>query len=310
MTNFLSTPGPDSLLYSPTQLQANVQREAEKLYDRENTLSYGIESLDSYPNIVPLANGWIRSILARAGHGKSTHAVYLAIREARRLHDMGIEDRCALYWTNDQTVEDIAAMAWADHVLSPSDFVWGRLAPDAVRKALAGKEQLPLWMIGYSVSEERTPPRMTYENVYAAIESMRSKYGVKPSLVVIDYIQNVPIEGRMSRAEAVTEATIRAKELINTLGVKGIICVQAKRELMVETADKIPQAHHCQWADSIAQVSHQIIGQWRPILTESGGKLLSIRVHNPATGHMEERTYPVTQDLFVMQIVKQRSSPA
>jgi len=179
-----------------------------------------------------------------------------------------------------------------------SDFAWGKVPMDMIKRQAVGRIEMPVWLMGKSLIRRRRAPRMTIDNIYRAIDSIENDYGVKPALVVLDYIQIVPIEGRAKeRIQQVGEAILRAKELAGDIGAPIVVCVQARRD--VDTyKSKIPTSADCQWASAIEQAADKLLGIWRPCLTEQKvmGELITIN----------GQEVQLTQNLFVAKLLKQR----
>jgi replicative DNA helicase len=168
---------------------------------------------------------------------------------------------------------------------------------EVVRRGAVGRIKLPIWLMGKSLTRRRKTPRMTPDVLYQAIDAIEGDYGIKPALVVIDYIQIVPVERAVDRVQQVSEAIVRAKELAGEIGAPIVVCVQARRS--VDTyKTKIPTAGDCQWASAIEQAADKLIGIWRPCLTEQKFDGEMIRING--------QEVQLTQNLFVAKLLKQR----
>lgn len=291
----------DSLFFTPAELGTNLVKYAESVKAGEG-ITWGVASIDKY--VLPLRAGKIIGIMARQGNGKSTLAGYLAQRTARLIRDAGDDKGIVVYVTSDQPVEEIEAILQAPEGVSVTDIAWGRVDVEKLRVQALRRVTLPLWIMGKSVTERRVSQRMTLQNVYKAIGEIERRYGKKPRLVVLDYIQNFPKEGwAVNRSEEVTDAIRAARELCLDLQVPLVICVQAGRSVDIRD-DKIPQPRDCQHASAIEQEADALLGIWRPVLTEGEGSTMTFEVNG------KEYELKVTQSLFVAMLTKQRMSPA
>ena len=290
------------LVFTPSEISDAYVQYAERIRQHaENGLTWGVPSMDKA--IIPLRPGDVIGIIARPGHGKSSLAAYLAKRTARSImQGNGRGKQCVIFCTFEQTVEECEAFFQSGQQYNVSDFAWGRVPMDLIIKQSIERINLPVWLMGRSLVRRREAPRMTIENIYRAIDSLEKSeadggYGIKPALVIIDYIQIVPVENARERVQQVGEAILQSKELAANIGAPVVVCVQARREVDSYKV-KIPTASDCQWASAIEQAADKLLGIWRPCLT-----------HAKSIGDQVEvagRKVTLTQNLFVAKLLKQR----
>lgn len=289
---------PRSLILSPSEASTAYVSYAEQI-KRWPGITWGVAAIDRA--MIPMRPGDVVGVLARPGHGKSTLMAYLCRKTAKDIITRGTQDReCVVYCTFEQSCEEIETFFQIDgDAYSASDLAWGRVDLDTVRKGAIKRIGLPVWMMGKSMIRRGKLPRMTVDNVYRALESMELDHGIKPVLIILDYIQIVPIDKASERTVQVGDAINRAKtDLAMNVGCPIVFGVQAKREIDGRT-NKIPTAADCQWASEIEQASDKLIGQWRPCLTEDV-KTVQVNGHD----------YPVTDNLLVAKLLKQRGEAA
>lgn len=285
------------LVFTPSEISTAYVEYAEKIREHaENGLTWGVPSMDKA--IIPLRPGDVVGIIARPGHGKSTLAAYLAKRTAARIaQENGHKKQCVIFCTFEQTVEECEAFFQCGTQYNVSDFAWGKVPMDIIKRNAVSRIDLPVWLMGKSLIRRREAPRMTPDVIYRAIDSIESDYGVKPALVVLDYIQIVPVAHARERIQQVSEAILKSKELAGDIGAPIAVCVQARRE--VDTyKSKIPTAADCQWASAIEQASDKLLGIWRPCLTEQKVMGEMVKVNG--------QEVQLTQNLFVAKLLKQR----
>lgn len=288
------------LVFTPLEISSAYVEYAEKIRQHtENGLTWGVPSMDKA--IIPLRPGEVVGIIARPGHGKSTLAAYLAKRTAASIAQNGSK-QCVIFCTFEQTVEECEAFFQCGQQYNVSDFAWGKVPMDLIIKQSVKRINLPVWLIGRSITRRRQAPRMTIDNIYHAIDSLEKSeddggFEIKPALVIIDYIQIVPVERARERVQQVGEAILQAKELAANIGAPVVVCVQARREVDTYKA-KIPTAADCQWASAIEQAADKLLGIWRPCLTEERliGEIVEIA----------GQKVQLTQNLFVAKLLKQR----
>lgn len=286
-----------TLVFTPAEISTAYVEYAEKIREHaENGLTWGVPSMDKA--IIPLRPGDVVGIIARPGHGKSTLSAYLAKRTAMNImRENGQDRQCVVFCTFEQTVEECEAFFECGTQYNVSEFAWGKVPMDIVKRQAVKRIDLPVWLMGKSLVRRRRTPRMTPDTIYRAIDSIEADYGVKPALVVLDYIQIVPVEHARERVQQVGEAILKSKELAGEIGAPIVVCVQAKRQ--VDTyQSKIPTAADCQWASAIEQAADKLLGIWRPCLTDE--KLIG------ETIKVAGREVVLTQNLFVAKLLKQR----
>ena len=141
---------------------------------------------------------------------------------------------------------------------------------------------------------------MTPDVVLEAIESMRDDFGVRPTLLLFDYLQLVPIPHASERVQQVTEAPIRIKEVALRVGAPAVAGVQASRDVD-NRAEKLAEIRDAQWASSIEQTADKVFSLWRPARTEAIGKYIESE-----NGHR----YEVTETLMLIRMLKKRMDRA
>ena len=261
-------------------------------------MSWGIPIVDKY--VIPMRPGDLVGLIARPGHGKSSIMAYLARTEAKRIMERNASDtEAVIYVTWESSAEELENFFAADDKISASDVAWGRADIDALTRKAVKRAAIPIWVIGHGIGRATAnTPRMTVDVVYSAIESMQADYGVKPTLVLLDYIQLIPVTQAGERVMQVTEAVIRAKELAQHAAVAAVAGVQARRE--VDTYKQpIPEKADAQWASGIEQTVDKLFGFWRPCLSPGFENQLIEVEGVPGT-------HDVNQRLIIMRMLKQR----
>ena len=287
------------MFYTPAELSGLYLRFAEYIRSVPG-LRWGVGSLDAA--MIPTRGGEIVGIIGRPGHGKSSMLAYWAKYTAEQLVLEGrAEKECVVYVTYDQAVEEIETMLEADEEASVTDLASGRVDLEQVRTRVLRRINLPVWVMGKAVLERRTAPRMTISNVYEGLRAMETEYGVHPALIILDYIQVVPIEGRMDRNAQVTEAVVSAKELTLEIGSPMAIGVQATRAVD-QREDKIPTIGDCQWSSALEQESAKLLGILRPSLAYKDWEGRKIRYRG--------QEVPITPTTFLVRLEKQRFGPS
>jgi replicative DNA helicase len=252
--------------------------------------------------MIPMKPGDVIGVIARPGHGKSTFMAYLTRKIARDLLEQGRENESAVYISYEQSIEEIEAYFQlpAGDEYNLTDISRGRIGIDTLIKNGAKRAELPVWMLGNSITRRKTTPRMTFDKVIESLEYMEREWKQKPAIICLDYVQIIPIEKSAERVQQVTEAIMQTKELAKRFGCPILVGVQARRDVD-EKKNKLPGAGDCQWASAIEQVSDKLFSLWRPILTEEEGAVV---------GKLNGSNVLATPTLLVAKLLKQRFGPA
>jgi len=281
-------------MHTPASLSQGYVRWAEQLQNG-STISYGC-AMDK--TVLPLHPGDMMAVVARPGGGKSSWMAYMARKEAQAIVERESDNEVVIYVSWEQPVEEIEAFFQSGNDYSSSDFAWGRVPLETIKKKAIKRAALPVWMIGTSVHHANIKkPRLTVDRVYSTIESMYDEFGVKPTLVCLDYIQKIPVQGMTGRIEQVSEATFAAKELAMQIGAPIIVGVQASRNVDSYKLP-IPTMADAQWSSAIEQTADKQISVWRPAKTHDPKEHPYISI-----GGIDYRN---SEELFVVKLLKQR----
>lgn len=280
-------------LHSPAQSSTNYVAWAEWLQNQPK-IDYGCV-LDKH--LIPLHPGDLMAIVARPGHGKSSFMAYLARRTALNIVSRGETNRCVIYVSWEQSVEEIEAFFQSGREYSSTDLAWSRVSMDVVKQRSIQRVNLPIWMIGYSIRDAgKKKPPMTIEAVYESIRAMRYEYNFEPVMICLDYLQIIPVtDNKADRTKQVTEATIQAKHLAMEIGAPIVAGVQARRETDSHKV-AIPTMADAQWSSAIEQTADKQLSLFRPSKVMDTGE--SIEVGG--------RSYEVNENLLVLKLLKQR----
>lgn len=281
------------LVHSPAELSQEYVRWAENLRDTPG-VPFGVSAVDKI--VMPFHPGDMVVFCGRPGSGKSSALVFLARQEAKRIVARGKKnEECVVFVTWEQVTEEITAMMETTASYSITDIVWGRVPIEDVIKQSIKRVELPVWIIGESLESGLDTPRMFPENVFAAIESIKTDFKLRPTLLLFDYIQLIPIPHQADRFKQVMEATVRCKEMAKRLACPVAIAVQARQEID-DRAIKIPTLRDGQHSSQIGQTADKFFGLWRPWITEPHHSFITV-----AGQELE-----VTQELLIMAMCKQR----
>ena len=291
----------DSIVFTPAECAANYARWAAKIKDQPG-ISWGIPAIDKH--VIPFRGGDLIAFVGRPGSGKSTQMARFAKTVAEDIRDAGKwQEECVVYVTWEQIVEEIENFFQSSDKYSSTDVAWGRADLDEVKRNQIKRSRLPIFTIGHSSARagQKKPP-MTPGVILDAIRWIEDEYNVKVRLVLMDYIQLIPIRGYRNKMEQVDAAVPEIKNLLTDIESPGIIGVQASRKVD-ELRFKIPEMNHCQWASAIEQGVDKAYSFWRPYVTEPQGATIDL-------GQRYGGEQPVEQNMLIMKQLKQRFAEA
>lgn len=291
------------LVHSPAELAQEHVLWASLLKDAPG-VSFGIDEIDEI--VTPFHPGDMVTFTGRPGHGKTSILAILAREEGKRIVERGTQEiEAVVYVTWEQVTEEINAVMMCSGPgveYTVNDVVRGNVDLDTIRRHAIKRVHDPVWIVGESLARTNiNSPRMFPEVVFKAIESMKQDFGRKPTLMLFDYIQLIPIRGQSKRHEQVMEASHRCKELAKRAGCPAAVAVQAKRD--VDLRDwKMPTQFDAQWSSAIEATGDKFFGLWRPWLTEPH----TDKRGNPTVLTLNGVEYESAPTLLLMGMFKQR----
>jgi len=290
---------PKIYLHSPAQLaQMHVEQYEWQL--KTPGIQFDLPVLDHY--VLPLRPGKLAIICGRPGSGKTSLMARQAKRTALDIQARGKQfEECVVYVSWEEHAEDLEAYFEADSEYTVSDYAWGKLSLDQVKRKVHGRANLPLWIIGHSSRnvKAQTQP-LTLPIVFKAIEHLAQGYASapKPILLCMDYAQLIPYErGYKNRYEQVKAAINATKQLALRVGCPVIVAAQASRDVDAYSTP-VPAMSDAQESSGIEQVCDVFFGIWRPWKTHRDRPTVTIAGHEVAN----------SPELFVLRMNKQRKA--
>ena len=277
-----------TLVHTPAELAREYVEWAERIRDNAG-IRWNVPTIDEH--VIPMRPGEEIAIIARPGQGKTSLLAYFARETAKRAK----EGEAVVYVTWEQSAEELEAFFQTDGKYSISDIAWGRADLEAVRKQAVKRAAVPIWVIGHGIGRAgQKAPRMTPDVVLGAIETMQADFGIRPVLMLFDYMQLIPVDNARDRIQQVTEVPHRIKELALRVGAPAIVGVQASRAVD-EREIKLPEMQDAQWASSIEQTCDKVFSLWRPFQTEDVDEV-----------QVGDDWYQVNERLLLVRMLKQR----
>lgn len=269
------------LIHSPTEVFTNGQRYLER---RRDGSAYGVplclDSLDKpYPErpidetFLPVWPGELIAVIGRPGNGKTGLMMWWARTWAKELQRRGEMNRCVLYITYEQTIEELNAFNLAAETgISITKLATGQANEQewgSVKASGAKRAELPLWFGGHSFERrngQKRPPMTTdtIAEMVQAVQNWDSAERREVDMVFVDYLQRIPFSGRPeSKVVGHTEQLDSLKDTAIQLGTRVVVGIQAKREVDGK-ALPIPSQEDGQWTSNVEQSSDGILTVCRP----------------------------------------------
>ena len=172
---------------------------------------------------------------------------------------------------------------------------------DAVKTNVVKRGVFPIMMLGFSTIPRGPAPVMTLDALFKGIQSVRSDFGLKPTLVCLDYLQLIPsADWGSERRDEVAKAIVGAKMLGMQMDVPFVLGAQASRKVD-SYGIKLPTMSDIMWSSQAEQHSDKLFGLWRPALTEElkPGE-------QPPLVEIDGSRYEANERLLVLRMLKQR----
>ena len=258
--------------------------------------------------VLPTRPGWYRYLLARPGEGKTTMLMAIAVNEAKWL----VKNRLThLYYVAHVTWEEAADSQEVRYQLSRgysvSDFWDGLVGEQAIIAGGMERPNLPIYMLGDSMMKTTVNSlRMTIQQVIHALMAIYKIEGKKPSVLILDYAQEIDVESKNSGQKR-TEDVIQAIRDVLYLAIKFKcpveIGVQAK-QTSLDRKVPIPDHRDIEWSFFIHQKATNGIALWRPWVTEKDKP----SVRKKGTINVGGREWAFSPNLMVAKPLKSRHS--
>jgi len=301
---------PETAVYTPPEASKYALdeiRNTRQNKQRGIPLPLG-EGLQEY--FAPLMAGQTCVVMAQTSHYKSSFVHWWERETAKYLIDQGRGDEAIIHISVEECVEEQAYLELANDSgigagrLARGDIQdWSALEAAAVRIAT-----IPIYRIGDSLARAEDMPNLYLSNMYRSMQALCSGLvtgaPIKPALIAIDYLQALPIDIEVGKAEIkdqrrlqVREDFYRCRKMAAFFKAPVIVLVQAKQELQSRVTDwKMPNVYDAEETSAIAQRADRIICLWMPGRTGQVNTMVS----------NGERSFVVKENLLMVKVAKQR----
>jgi replicative DNA helicase len=202
--------------------------------------------------------GWI----GRTGNGKTSVMLAQAYHQAKQLLTQKKElTNFVCYFTWDQPKERLEQR------------LRRAMEADGVKYTLAARMELPLWFVGKGMMDaheegyKRTA--LTVELVENTLNQIM-KWEKKPSLLLVDYLQNIPGRGNEDKTNQVMRVAQALSDFASDYSVSVMCGSQSVRDVDKQL-DKTPALGGSRWSAEFEDKCDTVIGGWRPCTSEKPG---------------------------------------
>lgn len=271
----------------------------------------GLTELDRHVTIAPRT---VTVFAARPQHGKS---MWLKILAKRALLDLearsGYDDGERVFFVtleepSSKLVAQVAGMSMPYRSILRGET--DKAAALAEVYGLAKSHVRGLAIVEHpGMVDGRAMPAVSSDIVIGAIEQAAADDGLRPSLILMDYLQLMRADGSgasvRTKTEHVTAASNGAVRLAREFRCPVVLAVQAGRDTD-DRGVKLPALSDMQWASAIEQDADTIIGLWRPWV-DHAEEVLSGTDKPLKIGGLDVR---ITESLMILGIIKTRNDGA
>lgn len=269
------------------------------------------EAVKNY--IAPLLPWEICAVQAQTSHGKTMFINFWERQVARQLRAQR-RDEVIIHVSLEESVE---AMAFTEYgrilKVRPADFARGAYDDwTKMQWAMGQIDQIPIWRIADGASQPEDAPELHLSNIERAIHGLIKGYvtghPIKPAVVIVDYLQALPIDPEIKTANKVEQRRLqvaadvfRLRSMTTHMGCPFIVGVQCKQELAgANPPYQIPGKYDGIETSAIATRFDRILSLWLP--RASDGYLVGETVWNKE--HTKSLTVGANQSF--LKAVKQR----
>lgn len=293
---------PRDIVYSPNDVSKLAL--AELKTRRENPgagVRTHITSLDE--TVIPLRPGDLVIIMANSSHGKTSLMQYILRQEAKKIIEKRAEPEkeIVVFVTWETAVEELGMYDISSYTKIPSDKLYqGNVSGDDwknLETAAFKRSTMPVWVIGHSIARRKKRPSLTMSNVLESLWYIEETFGLHPTLICLDYLQEMEPEIRDTRRLQIFDCMSRSKDTALAMGCPVLLGCQAKREVL-ERDWKLPRMSDGEETSAIEHTADKVISLWYPKMTEDTDEPLG------NTG------IDITNQLMIVGLMKQRYGPA
>lgn len=292
-------------LYMPQEVGTITSGEVDRRRKPENQagVKFPLDKVASYLN--PLEAGDLTIICGLASNAKSLVARWW-LRKAVETNTN--PDKLGVFVSYEQYLEQQGMIDLAELCgISTTAMYRGEISDDEmkrIKQASIKRGQIASGFVGHSTTRKMGKGRVlpTIDQVDDALMRLVNEQGKWPLVIVIDYLQRIPI-GRGDSPTLEYSANVDAcKDLGLKFNCPVILLVQAREEVR-QRKWKLPRMGDGQWTSNSHQSADNFIGVWMPKTTEPLDSILP-------TEYTDKHQIMVDESLLIFGLDKQKYGPA
>lgn len=252
-------------VHTPTESNNALLAMAKKMHGSRG-VSSGSRVLDRV--MIPTRGPWVRIWVAAPGNGKSTQLRTIAMTEARRLVEDGLSDKFYVAHITYEEAVDAQEIHYQMKKEYTNEQFWrGEVEPSRIIKGGLTRPDLPIYFLGESMMKSNiNSPPMTIDMVMSGMRAVYKIEGKLPSVIVLDYAQEIVVTEGGSRTEKIIEAMRQVMRMGTLTGCAIEMGVQAK-QVVLDKNPPIPDQGDIEWAFFLYQKATNAVALWRPWVT-------------------------------------------
>jgi replicative DNA helicase len=289
------------MIYKPLDYIDNIHLHLERLADENiSGISIGIETIDKY--LDPLQKADLAIMLARPSMGKSVIAAHYARRGAIVYKNDQSSYAPPIFVSAEMPIEEIAIRCLSTYTGLDSRIIrTGKSNNDwkfLHTKADSMIEDYPIIYVGASIyTKNEQKRRLSINFVQECIDKICNEYGNSPSIVMIDYLQRLSMDGgSQDRRALISEIVEQTKDMALLYQIPILLCSQAGRSVD-EKPFPVPDLQSGKETGNIEESADVVLGGFRPSRVFKIGQVIPKTEHNIIC----------EEDLYFMSILKQRN---
>jgi replicative DNA helicase len=308
---------PETAVYTPPESSKYTLEEIRKTRENKQRgipLPLG-EELRNY--FAPLKAGQVCAVIAQTSHYKSSFMHWWEREAAQYLIENNRNDEAIIHISVEECIEEQGFIELSNETgVSTSDFARGNVQDWAGLEAAAVRiATIPIYRIGDSLARADDMPNLYLSNMYRSLQALCSGavtgQPVKPAMIVIDYLQALPIDPEVKKGAPmdaqrrlqVREDFYRCRKMAAFFAAPVVVLVQAKQELGSQTKESkwmMPGVYDGEESSAIAQRADRIITLWMPARTAQ----LNTSITNGS------HSFIVKENMLLVKVAKQRGGLA
>ena len=297
-----TTQDPRDIVYTPNDVSKLALGELEnrRQHPGEGIRTH-IATLDE--KVIPMRPGDLIVVMANSSHGKTSFMQYILRQEAKRIVAKNKDgmNEIVVFVTWETAVEELGMYDISSYTKIPSDRLYqGIITADEWKNlevAAFKRATMPVWVIGHSIKRRKKRPDLTMSNVLESLQYIEDEFGLHPTLICLDYLQEMQPEIQDTRRLQIFDCMSRSKDTALAMGCPVLLGCQAKRSVL-ERDWKLPRMSDGEETSSIEHTADKVLSFWYPKMTEEIGTSLV------------KTDIVVTENLVICSLAKQRYGPA